>query len=126
SVATRSSRMPLTISVKRDWTIATTYSIWRRFRGQAAPEKAKAPSWTAPCMLGSMISLEQTFDLAFIVEEDALRRRRARQARHRHDLAADGDDEAGTGRKTHFTHRDDVSGRRTAQVRIGRERVLGL
>ena len=69
---------------------------------------------------------EQSLDITLVVQENPLRRRRFRQARHGHDLAGDGDDEAGARRKPHLAHGDDVAFRRAAQVRVGGEGILRL
>ena len=50
----------------------------------------------------------------------------SRQARHRHDLARDDDDELGAGRQPQLADRHDVTRRRAALRRVGRERILRL
>src|SRR6267154_1058987 len=68
---------------------------------------------------------EQSDDFP-VDEVDLDRRRHLREPRHRHDIPADHHDELGARRQPHFAHVDDVVGRCRAQLRIGRERVLGL
>src|SRR5262245_14267501 len=68
---------------------------------------------------------EQPDDLP-VDQVDLHRRRHLGQARHGHDVAADHHDELGACRETHFAYVDDVVRGRRAQLRVGRERVLGL
>ena len=48
-------------------------------------------------ILSPDLQLKQSFDLALVIEADIVRRRHTRQAGHGHDIAADCDDELGTG-----------------------------
>ena len=53
------------------------------------------PPWIRGTSDGRWL-LEQAFDVTGFVEHDRLSSRRARQARHGHDLTTDGNDETGT------------------------------
>ena len=53
-------------------------------------------------------NLKQSLDVALIIEENPLRRRRFRQAGHGHDLAGNDDDKAGAGRKPHLANLYDM------------------
>jgi len=57
---------------------------------------------------------------------DLDRRRHLGQPRHGHDVAADHDDEFRARSEAHLAHVYDVIRRRGAQLRISRERILGL
>ena len=57
---------------------------------------------------------ESPEDHAVVGEVDAPGSRPLRQSRHRHDVAADHHDEAGTGRQSHLAHVQGVTGRGTA------------
>src|SRR6267142_5304125 len=48
------------------------------------------------------------------------------QSRHGHDVAADHHDELGARREAHLAHIDHVIDRCSPQLRVGRERILGL
>src|SRR5207247_945693 len=69
--------------------------------------------------------LEQAHNLA-VDQVDLVRRRHLGQTRHGHDVAADHHHELGAGGESYLADVDRVSGGRGAQLRIGRERVLGL
>src|SRR5688572_20424136 len=69
---------------------------------------------------------EQSRNPAVSRHRDLVRGRHLGQARHGHDLTADGDKELGTRRQPYLADRHDVVGRRTLEVGIGREAVLGL
>jgi hypothetical protein len=70
--------------------------------------------------------LEQSFDLALVVETDGIGRGHARQTWHRHDFARDHHHELGAGRQPHLTDLDQMIGRRIALFGIGREGILRL
>src|SRR6185437_3790405 len=70
--------------------------------------------------------LKQPYDLATRVDVDRVGCRHLRQARHGHDVAADHDDELGTGGQADFADVHYVVRGRTAKLRVGGEGVLRL
>ena len=68
--------------------------------------------------------LEHPFDLAIVVDEDTVRRRRPWQSRHRHDVTGNSDNELGTGRQSNFTDRNRKPSRRTPKRCVRREAIL--
>src|SRR6185503_928963 len=62
---------------------------------------------------------EQTHDLAVRTDVDRIRRRHLRKSGHRHDLAADGDDELGARREPHFANVERMIRGRTLRIRVG-------
>src|SRR5260370_380029 len=70
--------------------------------------------------------LEQPGDAAVFGQVDAVGGGDARQARHRHDLAAHRDDELGAGRQPDLAHREDMVVGRALGVGFGGKAVLGL
>lgn len=71
-------------------------------------------------------SSEQACDLAVDVDVHVLGSRMLRQARHRQDVARQGDDEAGAGAHAQFLDRDAEASRTADLRRIVRQRVLRL
>src|SRR5574339_645241 len=71
-------------------------------------------------------ALEEADDLAVFIKIDTRGRRHLRQSRHRHDVAAEHDDELRAGGESHLADIDGVPEWRAAQLRIGREGILRL
>src|SRR5687767_13411932 len=69
---------------------------------------------------------EEPDDFAVFVKVDTRGRRHLRQTGHRHDVAAEHDDEFRAGGEPHLSDVDDMARRRAAKLRVRREGVLGF
>src|SRR6266436_6323571 len=96
--------------------------------GIHGPDSSASKGWIPAFagMTAGLMQSEQPGDSSVFADRDVVRRRDARQAGHRHDLAADDDDELGASREAHLADRDDVVARRALGVGVGREAELRL
>src|SRR5439155_11133602 len=90
------------------------------------PMILKSPTQNSAETRYSSIIYSRTDRRPSVHQVDLACSRHLRQTRHGHDVAADHHHELGAGGESYFPDVDDMPGRRGAQLRIGRERVLGL
>ena len=76
--------------------------------------------------LSDPTDLEQTLNFTIGIDADGFSGWFTWQARHRHNLAADDNNKAGTGTDPHLAHRHNMAGWRAALGGIRRKTILGF